>query len=67
MPQVVEFDIDFSYDDEIKINVENLKNRAVFLKILEKSKEKDIHKHVNNWEMIGSKVVFFWGTIKYSS
>ena len=32
MPQVVEFDIDFSYDDEIKINVENLKKRVLFLK-----------------------------------
>ena len=69
MPQVGEFDIDFSYDDEIKINVENLKKRAVFLKNLQRlSKEKDIYKqHVNNQEMIGSKVVFFWHTIKYSS
>ena len=25
MPQGGEFDIDFSYDDEIKINVENIK------------------------------------------
>ena len=34
MPQVGELDIDFSYDDEIKRNVENLKKRAVFLKTL---------------------------------
>ena len=25
MPQVGEFDIDFSYDDEIRINVKNIK------------------------------------------
>ena len=48
MLQEAEFDIDFSYDDEIKINVENRKKRAVFLKTLEKSKEEDIYKHVNN-------------------
>ena len=50
MPQVAEFNIDFSYDDEIKINVENIKKITVFLKTLERlSKGKDIYKqHVNN-------------------
>ena len=49
MPQVAEFDIDFPYDDEIKINVKNIKKITVFLKTLERlSKEKDIYKHVKN-------------------
>ena len=30
MPQVVEFDLDFSYDDEIKRNVENIKKEQYF-------------------------------------
>ena len=62
MPQVGEFDINFSSDDEIKINVENLKKRVVFLKNIQRlSKEKDIYKqHVNNQEMIGCKVESFF-------
>ena len=48
MPQEGGFDIDFSYDDEIKINVENLKKRVVFLKTLERLSKEDIYKHENN-------------------
>ena len=48
-PQIGEYDIHFSYDDEIKINVENYKKRALILKSLESlSKYKDIEKHVYN-------------------
>ena len=50
MPQVAEFDPNFFYDDEIKLNIENFKKITIFLKTLERlSKEKDIYKqHVNN-------------------
>ena len=50
MPQVGEFDKHLSYDNEIKIKVENLKKRALVLKTLERlSKEKDIYKqHADN-------------------
>ena len=49
-PPVGESDIHLFYDDEIKINVENLKKRALVLKTLERlSKEKDIYKqHADN-------------------
>ena len=42
MPQVAKFDIEFSYDDEIKINVEKLKKGAVLLKTLERLSKEDI-------------------------
>ena len=34
MPQVVDFDTNFFYDDEIKLNIENFKKITIFLKTL---------------------------------
>ena len=43
MPQVADFDTNFFYDDEIKLNIENFKESEIFLKTLWKfSKGKDI-------------------------
>ena len=69
MPQVADFDTNFFYDDEIKLNIENFKERAIFLKTLWNFQKEMIFKNImsitRNCKV--AKESIFWGMLKYSS